>query len=432
MVKFGFRLVPVALAVLLAASAAEAGGVAIGENGRQLGNANSGGAALAEDATTIWWNPAGLTRIRRHQVAGAAYGVFFDSISDVQGSNVSGIPTGGDTKVNGGGEATVVPALFVAYSLSDRWKIGLGINTPFALPADFGSEWTGRYYADEGQLAVVNMNLAAAYRINRCWSVGGGLNFQYATTSLSNAVDLGTITNGGVGPPTQADGHVDLSGESFGLGFNIGVLYEPNNCWRFGAHYRSRVKHTFEGEADFTTPEDLSPLFTDTDSTVDLDLPDSVSVSAYHQLTRKWGLMADITWTNWSLWDQADVDFDNPAQPDQAIEFDWSNTWRFGIGAIYQLSRRWSFRAGLAWDMTPIPSKTRTPLIQEGDTTWIGMGVGYRLNRCWQIDMTYLFAFSNARIRQSVDNPNNIPRGNLNGKSDNTFHALGFQVTYDF
>ena len=50
-------------------SAAMASGIQITEKGTKgLGNAWTGGAAVAEDASTVYWNPAGLTRLDGNHV----------------------------------------------------------------------------------------------------------------------------------------------------------------------------------------------------------------------------------------------------------------------------------------------------------------------------------------------------------------------------
>src|SRR2546430_17353368 len=61
---------------LLAGSEARAAAFALYEQGVSgLGNAYAGAAAVAEDATTVWWNPAGMSRLGagKHFVIGGLF-----------------------------------------------------------------------------------------------------------------------------------------------------------------------------------------------------------------------------------------------------------------------------------------------------------------------------------------------------------------------
>ena len=64
--KTAKKVLPAAVALALAgmAGVAGAGGLAIGtQSGSGTGNAFAGGAAAVEDASTIWYNPAGMTAL---------------------------------------------------------------------------------------------------------------------------------------------------------------------------------------------------------------------------------------------------------------------------------------------------------------------------------------------------------------------------------
>jgi long-chain fatty acid transport protein len=80
------------------------------------------------------------------------------------------------------------------------------------------------------------------------------------------------------------------------------------------------------GDATFSTPAAAAPIagflgLVDTDIETDIDLPATLSVSAYHQLTNKWAILADVTWTEWSVMDELRIEFDSGAA-DSVITLD--------------------------------------------------------------------------------------------------------------
>lgn len=412
---------------------AEAGGVAILENGgKRMGNAFSGGAAEADDASTIWWNPAGMTRLRSRQIVAAAHLILPDvSYSDDGSLDLTGGAMLGGLGGNGG-ETAVVPNLFATWRLNRRAVVGLGVNAPYGLATDYPSDWIGRYFATRSEIVSVNINPSVAYKLNRQWSVGAGLNLSHIDASIGNQVDFGAFA----GMPQAMDGSVEITGEDWGLGWNAGVLFEPDCCTRLGLHYRSRIRHTLDGEGDFTVPGALAPVvtrggrFVDSDAEADIELPDTLSFSAYRKLNRRLAVMGDITWTRWSTFDELVVKFANPAEPDNVLDLDWQNTIRASLGATYQLTPRIQLRAGVMFDEGAAITENRTPRVPDNDRFWITAGVGVQLSRALRVDLSYAhIEVADAKVRQPL-----VPgmRGSLTGEIATSIDILGLQVTIDF
>src|SRR6187549_571338 len=130
-----FRKNLTATAVCLAlggfASSAFAGGLGIGtQSGSGTGNAFAGGAAVAEDASTVWYNPAGMTALPGTTNFAISTQILKPSFKfQNTGSTLPpGTGEGGD-----GGDWTYIPQGFVTHKLSDKWSIGAALNTPFGL-----------------------------------------------------------------------------------------------------------------------------------------------------------------------------------------------------------------------------------------------------------------------------------------------------------
>lgn len=352
-----------------------------------------------------------------------------------QGSTiVTGAPLLGGEGGEAGNDA-IVTNFYTSLSLSDRLKLGLGVNTPFGLVIDYKPGWVGRYQALESRLLTINVNPTVAYKVSDTLSVGAGINVQYAEAILSNAIDFGLIgrLSGLRTLPQQADGKVEIKGEDVSVGYNAGLLYEPTQTTRFGLAYRSRITHDLEGEADFIVPAIARPLrakgqFTDTDAAAKLKLPDSLSLSAYHEISPKWAIMGDLTWTNWSRFEELRIQFDNPAQPDTVQPENWKDTFRVGLGINHTLNRALTLRAGVAFDPSPVRDGFETPRLPGGDRTWLSVGASFRPSPALRFDIGYTHIF----VGDSSINQSSPTSGNLRGKVDAGVDIVGVQMNLQF
>jgi long-chain fatty acid transport protein len=295
--------------MVFTSSAAMASGIQITEKGTKgLGNAWAGGAAVAEDASTVYWNPAGLTRLDGNHVELSMHFIRPSFKFDDDGSTtVLGLPLTGSDGGDAGGP-NFVPNFFYSHAFGDRWRAGIGIVSPFGLETDYDDDWKGRYYSTKSSLLTIDINPCVAYRINKHFSVGAGISAQYIDAELKNKVDYGTINAAapiiGLPPPfplpgltpQQDDGKATVEADDWSWGFNLGVLFELSENTRFGLAYRSKVEYDDDdGDATFRTPAAAQPLanaldLVDTGTSIDLDLPANASLSAYHKLTEKWAV----------------------------------------------------------------------------------------------------------------------------------------------
>jgi long-chain fatty acid transport protein len=402
-----------------------------------LGNAFAGAAAVAEDASTIYFNPAGMTRLSGSQVQAAVH-IFSSSLkfSDDGSTTVSNQPlTGGDG--GNAGKLGFIPNFFYAQSISDNLKIGIGIVSPFGLATEYNSDWVGRYYTTKSELLTIDINPTVAYRINKMWSIGGGVSVQYLDAELNSAIDYGTIASGS--PSREADGESKIKGDgNWGYGFNLGVLFELTEATRFGVAYRSEVSYDLEGDARFKTPDAAAPIadalgLVNTDVKADVDLPASLSMSGYHQLTDKWAVMADITWTDWSTFEELRIKFDSDAA-DSVTTFDFDDSFRYSLGATYTLNPQWTFRGGLAYDESTVSShRKRTPRVPDEDRLWFSLGTSYHFSDRLEFDFgyTYITNVEKAEIDRTATGEDEF-RGALKGDYDAHTNIASFQLSYKF
>ena len=408
-----------------------------------LGNAFAGAAAVAEDASTIYFNPAGLTRLSGNQVlAGVHFFSYSLKFSDDGSTTAGNQPlTGGDG--GNAGKVGFIPNFFYAHSISDSLKVGIGIVSPFGTDTEYDSDWVGRYYTIKSEFLTIDINPTIAYRINNMWSIGGGVSVQYLDAELTSAIDFGSFNvEEGIGLPIlpqEADGKSKLKVDSdWGYGFNLGVLLELSEATRFGIAYRSEISYDLEGDADFKTPDEATRIavasgLVDTDAKADIDLPASLSVSGYHQLTDKWALMADITWTDWSTFDELRIKFDSVAE-DSVTTFDLEDNLRYSLGATYTLDPRWTFRGGLAYDESTVSSRRkRNPRLPDEDRLWFSLGTSCHFSDRLEFDFgyTYITNVEKAEIDKTATGEDKF-RGALKGDYNARTHIAAFQLSYKF
>lgn len=442
----GFCLFP-ALAALLSIffsyTGAIGSGVAIIEQSAvSAGYAYAGAAAAAQDASTIFFNPAGMAWLSVNELQIGAHLVVPQAEFKNQGSTtVLGAPLVGN---DGGdaGEPALVPNLFYMHSLSDKWKIGIGITAPYGLATEYDDGWVGRYYALRSELTTININPAIAYRINDQWSLGVGVSFERAEAELTNAVDWGTaLVAAGLAPAglsQNVDGRAKVEGDDWGIGANFGLVFEPLVGTRLGVHYRSKIEHTLEGDATFDTPTAAAGAaqavgLVNTGASAEATMPETVSISAFHAFNQKWAILADATWTQWSHWDELRIKFDSGAA-DNVTTLSWNDTWRFSLGGTFKPMTDLELRAGVAFDESPIPdNRQRTPRIPGADRFWVTLGAGYQVTDTITVDLAYGHLFvDDPKIDKDVTVAENRLRGALVGEFDASVDIVSAAVSFQF
>lgn len=443
-----FTSVSAAAILAVCASPALAGGFKVQEYSiRDMGLANAGFTTLAGDATTIYSNPAGMTELERAQInAGVSYILGRGDFDDAGSVDSTGAPlTGGD-----GGDAfqdTLVPVGYAAMPLWDGsvW-VGLGISAPYGLSTDYRADWQGRYQAVESNLITVDINPSVAVQLTPWLSLGAGVSAQYADAELSNAIDFGTVcldrfslaACSAVGAlPQQADGFLELDGNDWSWGYNVGALIHLTNFTRIGAQFRSHISHDLEGSADFTVPATLAPVlapaFADTDAEAPLDLPPTASLGFYHEWTERLTFVADITWTFWE--DDLSalvVDFENPAQPPIAERLNYDDTVRYSFGAELEWWTDLTVRAGVAFDESPTTTNFRSPRIPDSDRVIVALGLSWTPPWVEEGNVTIDAAYQHIFFEEAEVNTVGTSRSRLIGEFDNVADLAGLSLNWRF
>jgi long-chain fatty acid transport protein len=434
-----------AIGLVIAQHAHGAGFALIEQDVSGMGTAYAGAAATADSLGTLYFNPAGMTRLPGTRAGGAVHLVLPSAEFRNEGSSfvVGGAPIPGGDGGDSGGLAAV-PHAYLSHQLDDRTWLGLAINAPFGLTTEYDTDWVGRYHAIKSAVKTINLNPSIAFKANERLSLSAGLSAMYLEGEFTNAVDFGTLNAlGQLGPlgglvsavPGQADGGSKIEGDSWGYGFNLGALFELDDDTRIGMHYRSEVEQEIKGDVRFTLPvPQLAAVFSDADVRADVTLPASFSLSGYHRLNSEWALMADYTWTGWSSIPELRFDFAN-ALPDGVTTFDWKDTNRISVGASYKpAGSGWTYRLGAAYDESPIrDAASRTPRLPDDDRIWLAIGAGFSPSPRLTVDIGYAHLFiDDPRIAKTGTEAEDITRGALYGSYESSVDILSIQASYVF
>lgn len=434
----------IALLPLLSGYASAAGFKVSEYSAAAMGAANSAGAAHAKDASTVFSNPAGMAQLSGPQITGSLSFISLDVEFENRGStDALGNPIEGSS----GGNASPlleVPAAFWSAPINDKWFMGFGVTVPFGLTTDYDSDFIGRYASLKSELLSVDFNPSVAYQINDNWSVGFGLSLRYADVELTNAVDYGAVCLRFVDPascgqlgllPQAADGKAELTGDDWGYGYNVGVLYHGEQL-SLGAHYRSKVDFELEGDGKFNNPAVVdqvlvanSGAFVDTEIKADLTLPETLSLSATYDINSQWTVMADYLFTAWSRFDALVVNFANPAQPAYAEPEDWEDVSRYSIGTEYRYSDQLTLRTGIAYDESPVPAENSRPRVPDTDRIFLAAGFSWQSGNNWVVDAAYNFVMPDDSDIDKAGNYGETLRGSY---EDSKIHILTLGVSYKF
>ncbi len=380
-------LIPVSVFALLsvAVQPVQAAGFYIQEQSATYqGLSFAGAAADPVDASTIYYNPAGMTYLDTPQLStGASLIVPYARLRD-EGSTAGTAATGfaqtsfsRDSSSTNPYDPTPVPHFFVAIPASEdkTWWLGFGVSAPFGLSNEYDNDFWGRYDSTQTSLSVIDYQPSIAWKPNNWLSVGGGLDYQRVEASLDNAIPS-PATAGGPTPAT--DGVQNLSGEGSNIGFNLGAILQPTDTTRIGLTYRSQVNHDLQGRIIIRRPLGVAGGGTSVriGGDAELALPDFTTLAVSQDIGDKWTVQGHYIRFNWSVFDDIPVGLDNGGQ--SSTFQNYKDTNAFAIGAKYKMDPEWTFMAGYQYDATPTTDGFRTTRTPDGDRNWFSAGAEYK------------------------------------------------------
>jgi len=429
------KLIPALLLVAFSGAASASGFQLMEQNASGIGNAYAGGAANAENASTIFYNPAGMTQLQAHEISVGVAAVDPSFSFTNKGSSVGLLGGAGDGG-NAGGWA-FIPNGYASWALTKDLYLGIGVGAPFGLKTEYDTPWIGAAQSTSFEIKTININPSIAYRVNDTVSLGAGLNWQHIDATYKRQAAVVSATT--VATP------VKLTVDDDGWGWNVGALFTLSPSTKVGVSYRSAIQYHTDGKIELSGPS--APTNASGNSTVkaDIKVPDTFSMAVTQQLSDKWQMLGDVTWTGWSSIPKVDiirtantllyipgVAGQAAGATAQTLNTDFRDTWRVGLGANYKFNEAWKLKYGVAYDQTPVKgSDTRLTSLPDNDRVWFSFGTQWTPDKASRVDLGVSYIY----VRDSKINNNQAAsgRGTVIGEYNNSsIWVLGAQYSMSF
>ncbi len=336
--------------------------------------------ALSNDATAMYWNPAGL--------AGQSTSVsaYFTGVMPLQTYEYAPamIDLEGVKNVHSTG------GLFGVYA-SGNMTFGLGVYVPAGLGAEFnGTDLVNLQQGNkkwESKIGVVAISPSFAFQVNDKFSIGVAANIYYGMFDLSRPQKLPIPTPTTANPNAVTIVNSQYTEESTGVGFGatIGLMYDISEQLTIGASFRTSTAVSMEGDAvidnaDF--PIDLGTLV-DTKFEREVTWPLWIGGGLAYKPTECLTLVLDAQYSKWSLLDELIAEYEK--MPDGEFTLNWEDAVQIRLGGEYMVSPKTAIRLGYYYDPAPAPDETLNILFPSSTNHVVTAGFGHSFGK-YRID----------------------------------------------
>lgn len=351
-------------AIAAAVMAMSSGGASAGalyfyemSNASESGYGGAGLAARANDAGTVFSNPAGMSLFTESEWLAGGVGVYIDGGFQTNNLNTS---TGGSGHVN----KRIVPAGTLSYvkPINDKWAWGVSAHNYFGLAIDWPGDWVSRSSSVNVALLAPQVQPTLSYKVNDWLSVGAGaaLTLGYVSDKLRQD----PLTPVGEWP----DGKTRVSDTDFAVQGNFGIMIQPWEHTRIGIRYLTETDLDFEDDAQVSWRDPLGKELGDPKVNLDLGvtMPQTISAGVHHRYSEKLNLLGSIGWDEISEFGHVQVEIDDNGIPGTTVNADFRDTWHFGLGAEYLWKSDLMLTAGISYDTNMSTERTRPTAIPLG------------------------------------------------------------------
>lgn len=383
--------------------------------------ASAGWSARAQDPSTLFTNPAGMTRLCGKQAEIGAQAIF---------AHIHFEPND-KTSIHGsdGGANIWLPSgsFFYIHPYHERLTLGIGSLGYFGADLVYNHHWVGRYYVQKALMEGLSLVPAAAYKIDEHWSIGAGLNVMYGffkqRAAVRNILDR------------QPDGYLSLHDYRFGYGGVFGILYEPTCYTRMGIQYLTPVKINFRDKPKFSN---IGPLLSallkeigiiGSSVNAHIKVPQGVMLSIYHEINSQWSVMGNAGWQQWSEFEKVSINLGGIDHKTLTSKIKYQDTWHAAIGAEWH-HRNLTISSGIAYDSSAISNSER-PLDFPIGQQW-RFGTGFR----WSFSPRLVLDFSSelqwqGNLKCDVNKSRFV--GHVSGRFNHTYALfINSNLTYLF
>jgi long-chain fatty acid transport protein len=410
--------------------AAFGSGFAIFEQGAKATAMGGAFAATADDPSAIFYNVAGIAQQRKAEILVGGTTINFSN-------SFKGDPTDPLTSGSTGEYAAhtfVPPNAYLVVPFGQNLTFGVGVFTPFGLRTNWREPWVGRFVSRDANVKTLSVEPAIAWQTSDGRiAIGAGAEYRRSHISLNRNNAAFDPLNGQIIDAANAYLASDWDNA---WGYNVGLLFKPNDTWRLGVSYRSQMTIDYKGSAHFTQILTGTPI----DAVVKAGLPPDQGIAtsinypatlvagiATSGIGHGWDIEGDITHTTWSRFQTLDVSFDTTSALNFQRPQNWKDAYSYRLGANKKATANWDVRFGVLYDKNPQPTDGVGPLLPDADREGACFGIGYHSGP-WIIDLTE-FAL---KFKNRTTNGDPTQSDNFHGTYKTNANLVSFNLGYRF
>ena len=352
-----------------------AGGFQINEHGARAMALGGAFTAIANDASAVYWNPAGISFLKGTQfILGTAM--------IAPQSSFRGVTPAVDAYYMH--QDLFFPShFFVTHQFNSFITAGVGISSPFGLETTWDNDWIGRYLAINTKLTTFSAPLVVSFALLDNLSISVGGSYSWASVTIRQATPL---------TPFQGDAMITLDGtDNTGFGYNFGFMWRPIDEVSIGGSFKSEVNYDFTGTATSQGPGQVAGQLPKGDISAKLTTPINIQGGIAVRVIKQLRLSADFQWVQWSSYDTLAVDFKNPAFEDIASPRLYDDSYILRFGAEFDWNDDISLLGGFYFDKNPVDPKYVNPSLPDTDRLGFSVGVDAQLWENFGITGSFLF-----------------------------------------
>jgi len=377
---------------------------------KQIGMGHTG-TGMAQDGASVFFNPGAVAMLPQNSVQAGISPLLFKSVFNPSGTNAQ-YHTENEV-------ATPLNAYAVWGPASGRYKLGLGLYTPFGGLTNWGNTWAGKFTLTSLDLKTIFIQPTVSVKLNDYISLGGGFVYNHGTVDLRRAIPLSNA-NG-------EDGMAQLKGGGNGYGWNAGVFVKTDVGVTIGVSYRSKVKTTINnGDAIFNVPASLQAYFPQPNTfTASLPLPATTSVGFGYSPSSKLTLALDANLVSFSVYKALAFDYatNTNVLMDTNSPRNYKDAYSFRAGAEYRPASKWAVRGGGGYVTSAAKDGYVTPEVPDANRYYLTAGAGYKVANRLDLDVSFEFEHLFERTQTNLES-------RLSGTFKTDVYIPGVSLTY--
>jgi long-chain fatty acid transport protein len=366
-----------------------------------MGNAFT---ARADNASAVYYNPAGIA--------------FLESPISVTG-NLSIInPRYKNTTQEFRTEKRdfYIPDGFIATNLFNKYlSFGYGAFSEYGLGNSYPKDSPAAPLAYFSSLQTVDNRFTWALRAPKPldWAaIGGGFDLLYGQTRTKSVTDFGALATG---LPTGELGRARFSADGHAFGWHLGALVKAKRMHSAGISFASQMDINERGNFRLAgIPSSIAPVpELSFPATTKFVLPAKITAGYNFKPVDWFQVECDLTWLKFNKFKNVAINVDDPTGfvPSQTINFDFTNSWIWALGAELGPFKGFSLRSGWSYIQTPVPGSAFNSMIPDSDRNVASVGLGYKYKNI-SLDVCYAAVVVNKR---KVNNTVGFPFTSING-----------------